>query len=306
MENAEPSLVEAMEEEKQDDKKKEIIAELLKQVPYSLSVALIKVSQLNNYAPLPLEKYYSNILPTFEYLRRTDGSKYKTHTMTTVRSAMVSNKLYTRNNDNLYEINLSNVITHLKMIKQKKAVNEGDIEGSTADNFEDASQEEPNINSMNSITNVSNESPVKSAKSTKKKKEPKEPKEPKELRDINSEFIGRKRKYFRKAKREGVKTKIDKYVRTYDLLKKLLKIAYQDKVLYSQLNLDFSNITETNLDDRKISIDKIIGMLTVFKFFKAFLEKCFNAIRVQDSLRDKICELNSEANYLEAIFRSEE
>ena len=56
------------------DKRDEVISDLLKEVPYSLSVALIKVSEIQNYIPLPLEKYYNNILPAFHLLRRNDGS----------------------------------------------------------------------------------------------------------------------------------------------------------------------------------------------------------------------------------------
>ena len=282
MDNTESSLIEVIEEEKQEERKKEIIGELLKQVPYSLSVALIKISQLNDYVPLPLEKYYDNILPAFQYLRRTDGSKYKTFSKPAVRSAMVSNRLYTRNCENLYEINLNNAINHLQMIKQKKSIKENDYEGNY--DINQSINDDAYLN-----TNISIEIPPSNSNS-----------------NINNEFIGKKRKIPNFNKREVIENKIDKYVKTYDLLKKLLEIANQDKVLYSQLNFDFSNIKETNLDDRKISIDKIIGMLTVFKYFKVFLEKCFNTIRAQDSLTNKICELFSEANYIDEIFKNEE
>ena len=43
MENSDSSLMEEMEDEKVDSKKKEILEELIKTVPYSLSVALIKI-----------------------------------------------------------------------------------------------------------------------------------------------------------------------------------------------------------------------------------------------------------------------
>ena len=85
------------------------------------------------------------------------------------------------------------------------------------------------------------------------------------------------------------------------------RIAERDKALYSQINFDFSEIGDpNNINEKKINIDKIIGMLTVFKFYRTFLEKFFNAVRIQDTLREKIAELNSEANYIEAIFRSSE
>ena len=86
-----------------------------------------------------------------------------------------------------------------------------------------------------------------------------------------------------------------------------MKITERDKALYSQINFDFSEIGDpNNINEKKINIDKIIGMLTVFKFYRTFLEKFFNAVRIQDTLREKIAELNSEANYIEAIFRSSE
>ena len=288
MDNTESSLIEIIEEEDQEEKKKEIIEQLLKQVPYSLSVALIKISQLNNYVPLSLDKYYDNILPAFELLRRTDGSKYKIHSKNVVRSAMVSNKIYTRNMNNLYEINLTNAINFLQMIKQKKSSKENSLEKSYIRNY-DISHNQNDEEYLNTNITI-------------------------DLRHSNSnsrsnsihEYIGKKRNHSEKNKKEGVKNLINKYIKIYILLKELLEIANKDKVLYSQINFDFSNLNETNLDNRKISIDKIIGMLIVFKFYKEFLEKCFNIIRLQDNLKNKISELYSEANYIENIFKNEE
>lgn len=290
-----------------ESKKKEILEDLIKTVPHSLSVALIKITQLNNYAPLPLEKYYTNILPAFDLLRRTDGSKYKIHTKTTVRSAMVSNKLYSRNSEGLYELNINNAIKHLQMIKQKKTIDEIDYDNSALDNNndndnvynpsyekkreKDKNYERMEINQYNDdLNNMENKPRTK----TRAKMDPIEKKKRKLLK-------------ITKTRRETVKNKIEKYVKTFELLKKLLKISDNDSYLRTQINIDFSEIGDgTNLNDKQINIDKIIGMLTVFKFFRSFLEKCFNAIRIHDSLRNKICELNSESNYIEAIFRSEE
>ena len=91
MENLETSYNDYMDENDKNRLKGEL-EEILKAVPYSLCVALIKISQINDYQPLELEKYYQNIVPTFHLLRRTDGSKYQSQSIKTVRSAMVSNK----------------------------------------------------------------------------------------------------------------------------------------------------------------------------------------------------------------------
>lgn len=303
MENTDSSLIEEMEDEKIVSKKKEILEELIKTVPYSLSVALIKITQLNNYAPLPLEKYYVNILPAFDLLRRTDGSKYKTHSKTTVRSAMVSNKLYTRNSEGLYEINLTNAIKHLQMIKQKKSVNENDFDSTYLD-----SNNNPYERNMNeNMEPPQYDDDYNFMNGLDKMEKVKKSKKDKNIIKASKEFIGKKRKYTKKNRREIIKNKIEKYVKTFALLDKLLSISERDNFLNSQLTFNFADIGDgMNLNEKDVNIDKIIGMLTVFKYFKSFLEKCFNAIRIQDSLRNRINELNSEANYIEAIFRSEE
>jgi len=274
-------------------KKKELIEELLKSVPYNLSVALIKISQLNNYDPLPLDTYYNNILPAFELLRRTDGSKYRTNSKTVVRSAMVSNRLYNRTAEGLYEINLTNAIKHLQMIKQKKAINESiydktemSIPASSQmsqipDNL-DASVYNDDMNMMN-----------QQDKSIRK---------PRNLKTDYPElnFIGKRRRR-KKYKRGGMRMDVERYVRTYELLQKLMRITEKDKALYSQINFDFSEIGDpNNLNDKKINIDKIIGMLTVFKFYRTFLEKFFNAVRIQDTLREK----NSWIELWSKLYRS--
>jgi hypothetical protein len=287
-------------EEMNDTKKKEIIDDLLKSVPYNLSVALIKISQLNNYEPLQLDTYYNNILPAFELLRRTDGSKYRTNSKTVVRSAMVSNRLYNRTAEGLYEINLTNAIKHLQMIKQKKAINESEYD-KTEMSIPVSSQMSQIYEKPDDLgTSVYDDDLMnKTDKSIRKPRKDK-------LDRPELEFIGRRRRR-KKFKRGGMRMDVERYVRTYELLQKLMRIAERDKALYSQINFDFSEIGDpNNINEKKINIDKIIGMLTVFKFYRTFLEKFFNAVRIQDTLREKIAELNSEANYIEAIFRSSE
>jgi hypothetical protein len=294
-------------EDVNDNKKKEMIDDLLKSVPYNLSVALIKISQLNNYDPLPLDTYYNNILPAFELLRRTDGSKYRTNSKTVVRSAMVSNRLYNRTPEGLYEINFTNAIKHLQMIKQKKAVNESDFD-KTEMSMPGSSQMSQMYDKPDGLdTSVYGEDVnmiSQNEKSMRKMQMHKEKMMERERPDLD--FMGKKRRR-KKFKRSGMRMDVERYVRTYELLQKLMKITERDKALYSQINFDFSEIGDpNNINEKKINIDKIIGMLTVFKFYRTFLEKFFNAVRIQDTLREKIAELNSEANYIEAIFRSSE
>ena len=257
---------------------------------------------VNNYEPLQLDTYYNNILPAFELLRRTDGSKYRTNSKTVVRSAMVSNRLYNRTAEGLYEINLTNAIKHLQMIKQKKAINESEYD-KTEMSIPASSQmsqiyEKPD-DMGNSVYNDDFNMMDKTDKSIRKPRK-------ENMGHPELEFIGRRRRR-KKFKRGGMRMDVERYVRTYELLQKLMRIAERDKALYSQINFDFSEIGDpNNINEKKINIDKIIGMLTVFKFYRTFLEKFFNAVRIQDTLREKIAELNSEANYIEAIFRSSE
>jgi len=76
-------------------------------IPYSLPVALIKICQINNYTPLSAEKYYEYILPMLHLLRRTDGTKYTSINLNVIRSVMLENKLFYRNDKGLYELNIS-------------------------------------------------------------------------------------------------------------------------------------------------------------------------------------------------------
>jgi len=89
---------------------------------------LIKINQINEYAPMDFDAIYSKILPAFPLLRRTDGSRYTTHSMNTVRSAMFSNKLFYKNKDGLYVLNVTNAIKIIKLIKGKKIAMKEDEE----------------------------------------------------------------------------------------------------------------------------------------------------------------------------------
>jgi len=101
------------------ERRRKELEELLKACPYNLIVALIKISQINKYQPLELEKYYTSIIPSLHLLRKTNGGRYTTQSVMTVKSAMVSNKIFIRNDDNLYELHFENAINYLKSVQAK-------------------------------------------------------------------------------------------------------------------------------------------------------------------------------------------
>jgi hypothetical protein len=240
---------------------------------------LIKICQINNYQPLELEAYYQNILPTFHLLRRTDGSKYTTQSLKTVRSAMLSNRLFSKNEDGKYELNIENAFNYLKMIQKKKMITE-------KENLNYAANQEAKL----------------------KKKEKKEKKiSKKKLKELEKE-----QKLLLKAKQKKEKNlngkleKIKKYEQAYSLLKNLLSISSNDENLYSKLIFDAGDIDDNmELNDKNPNINKIIGMLTVFKFFKPFLEKSFNSIKIQEKIVEKMTEINSQVNSMDSIFQVE-
>jgi len=111
-----------------EESQKKELEELIKNVPYSLCIALIKISQLHKYEPMDIETLYQKILPAFPLLRRNDGSKYQSHSINTVRSAMVSNKLYSKNQQGKYVLNIPNAIKIVKTIKLKKKISNEESE----------------------------------------------------------------------------------------------------------------------------------------------------------------------------------
>ena len=105
------------------NKDKEELNELIKKSPQNISTCLIKISVKNNYKPLNIEKFYENIYTELDTLRRTDGSKYKSKSIKTVRSAIVSNKLFSKQKNNLYILNIKECIKYLKTIQDKNKLN---------------------------------------------------------------------------------------------------------------------------------------------------------------------------------------
>ena len=55
--------------------------------------------------------------------------------------------------------------------------------------------------------------------------------------------------------------------------------------------------------NNKLNIDKVIGMLCVFKYFKPFLEKCLNSMNRQENILTKLLDLTEEVHYMEALYK---
>jgi len=256
-------------------------------LPYNLAVALVKVSQLNQYTPLSFEKYYNTILPTFHLLRRTDGSKYSTNSMNTVRAAMLSSKLYFRNADGLYVLNLRNALTHLRSLQKRKILNDTE---STKKGIAEPSEK-------------------------KEKKEKRERKNNDEYFGYDSEeekkkkklkkMLNKKRKIANMYNENQIRKIAGKYLQAFELFNNLMKITCTNQSISSQLDFDLDFINDSNLSEGNSNTNQIIGMLTFFRFFKPFLEKNFNSFRVQEKIVQKLSELNNEVRYIEALHKSQ-
>jgi len=281
MENeTEKSMIGVREEdENEEEKQKQELEEIISTVPYTLSVALIKITILNNYEPLEIEKYYQKVLPAFHLLRKNDGSRYLSTSISTVRSAMVSNALFSKNEDGLYALHIPNALKIVRILKNKKKSDD------PSNNIEFEKVTQPASEKENYNSNINNIMSI--YKGLKAKND-------------NDNMVGKKRK-LRKIKKtsEGTKKGIEKFERAFNQLKNLLKVSANDKALYSQLNFDFSEMK----DSTQLNVDKIIGMLKVFKFFRPFLEKCFNSIEIQENIMSKISEINSLIYHMDCLFK---
>jgi hypothetical protein len=278
------------------EEEREQLEEILKEVPYNLSVACIKLCQVNKYMPLPLEKYYEHILPTFHLLRRTDGSRYTTTSIKTVRSAMTSEKIFERNDDGLYVLNIRTAINFLRNL-QKKVMMQGGVKISKKDR-------EGDDDSMGLMP--------KEAKKYKKKKKKDDFDDQGSTGDSFNEMLAQKRRMMqmkgKKMEKQQILRKVQKYEKAYELFQNLLRIFSRNNDVVQKLNFDFENMTNEDLDlsDNNPDMNKIIGMLSVFKFFKPFLEKSLDSCKQQERIMEKIGEVNDELNYMNALFRAEE
>ena len=248
--NENPESNDIFEEDETDPEKMKIELEtIVKSLPSSLIVALIKICQLNNYEPLPFETYYNGISPSFHLLRRKDGGKYTKLSTMSIRGAMFSNRIFTKTENGLYGLNLRNALDYLKHSTKKKGYRKLPGENGT-----DTGEPRRGSNFGN-------------------------------------------RKYF--SKRE----KLTKFEKGYVLLRNLEGMSNE---LDSNLEFDFDEINDkTELSVSNPNINKIIGILTVFKFFKPFFEKSFNAMKVQEQIYEKIGEINSQINCMETLYRSQ-
>ena len=89
----------------------------------SLPFALLKLSINNNFLPLSIESYCEKILPEIDSLRKKDGSKYSKNYKYAVKSSLVSNKLFEKKQNNLYELNLKNSVNYIKKLENDKNAN---------------------------------------------------------------------------------------------------------------------------------------------------------------------------------------
>ena len=107
------------------DREKQELNELINKTPQNLSICLMKICQQNNYMPLSVENYYQKVFNQIDNLKRTNGLKYKSKSISVVRSALISNNLFTKNekNNNLYSLNVKECIKYLKSINKNKSVN---------------------------------------------------------------------------------------------------------------------------------------------------------------------------------------
>jgi len=284
----ENSMLEIMEEDGNgDSNQKQELEEIISTVPYSLPVALIKLTIINNYEPLEIEKYYEKILPAFHLLRRSDGSRYQTASLSTVRSAMVTNKLFTKNIDGLYVLNIPSALKIIKLIKNKKRAGEGEPKNTSVEKApKPKSGKENSDSNMNTLVNI-----YKGLKANNNNND-------------TEGMTGKKRKLRKiKKNKEGNKKGLEKFEKTFTLLKTLLKVSASDKDLYSQINFDFSELKDSALGEQKINLDKIAGMLTIFKFYKPFLERCFNSIHIQENMMSKMSDLSSDMYQMDSLFK---
>ena len=117
-------------------KEKEELKQLVDNIDNnSLPFALIKIAIKNNFLPLTIETYYEKISPDIKTLRKKDGSKYSQNSINTIKSALVTNKLFEKKDNKLYGLNLIEALKFIKNMnrnkiikKTKEKLNENEIE----------------------------------------------------------------------------------------------------------------------------------------------------------------------------------
>jgi len=131
------------------------------------------------------------------------------------------------------------------------------------------------------------------------------------------EFLNKKREDFdvedykeNKKNKKGQKIRkpisYGKYGRAYSLFNNLLKISEEKENIYPKLNLDLDSFDVLYLDDDYdiCNNNKVIGMLTAFKFFRPFLEKNFNSCKVQKKVIEKLSDLTNDVGRMNNLIKS--
>jgi len=176
------------------------------------------------YFPLEIEKYYELISPTFHLLRRTDGSKYSSNSIKTVRAAMLSEELFYKNDEGLYELNIPNAIKHVTAMKIKKE--RDDIILNERLNRKKAKREL--------------KEKARFQRMLKKKKK------------IIKEELAAKEKKEKKVNSYG------KFGNAYKLFNNLLKLTEENQTINSQINLDVNTFSVLQLEEDNHESNKVL------------------------------------------------
>jgi len=206
--------------------------------------------------------------------------------MNTVRAAMLSSKLFFKNADGLYMLNLRNALNHLQSLQKRKVLND------TESKKENAEPSEKKERKRKSTKNYDENLGYDSEEEKKRKKLKK--------------MLGKKRKIANMYNENQIRKIAGKYLKAFELFNNLMNITCSNQSISSQLDFDMDFINDSNLSENNSNTNQIIGMLTFFRFFKPFLEKNFNSFRVQEKIVQKLSELNNEVRYIEALHKSQE
>ena len=105
--------------DEQFSKEKQELKKLIENInDSSLTFSLIKLAINNNFLPLSMESYYLKINPEIDMLRKKDGSKYCNNSINTIKSALVTNKIFEQKENKLYGLNINEAIKYLKNLQR--------------------------------------------------------------------------------------------------------------------------------------------------------------------------------------------
>lgn len=228
------------ETENQKKEKQYLISQIENIENSNLPFALLKLFINNNFIPLSIESYCEKIYPQIDSLRKEDGSKYSKNYKFAVKSALVANKLFTKNQNNLYGLNIKNAINYINKVKNKN-------------------------NSVN--------------------KKPKN-------------FLGKKRMITKNI----TLRKYEKYIHTFQILNDLNETFQKKDEETEGTKINFNKYkTTTDLMEKNMSLDKISGMLVMYKYFKNILKKFLYGKNMNIDYENKI-KLNKQISGLKDGF----